>query len=100
MDTYRVAVLPGDGTGREVMREALRILSIFDENSPASFDINEIPCGGQYYLETGEEDSFARVDREDREYDELIDKLERHMDEIIVDDDNMEYDSDDSFTSI
>ena len=54
----------------------------------------------EYYLETGEEDSFARVDREDREYDELIDKLERHMDEIIVDDDNMEYDSDDSFTSI
>ena len=55
MDTYRVAVLPGDGTGREVMREALRILSVFEENSPASFDVKEIPCGGQYYLETGEE---------------------------------------------
>ena len=43
MATYRLAVLPGDGTGREVMREALRILSVFEENSPASFDINEIP---------------------------------------------------------
>ena len=48
MDTYRVAVLPGDGTGREVMLEALRILSVFEENSPTSFDIKEIPCGGQY----------------------------------------------------
>ena len=55
MTTYRLAVLPGDGTGREVMREGLRILSVFEENSPVSFDINEIPCGGQYYLETGEE---------------------------------------------
>ena len=55
MTTYRLAVLPGDGTGREVMREALRGLSVFEENSPLSFEINEIPCGGQYYLETGEE---------------------------------------------
>ena len=55
MATYRLAALPGDGTGREVMREALRVLSVFEENSPLSFEIKEIPCGGQYYLETGEE---------------------------------------------
>ena len=55
MTTYRLAALPGDGTGREVMREALRVLSVFEENSPLSFEIKEIPCGGQYYLETGEE---------------------------------------------
>ena len=55
MGTYRLAALPGDGTGREVMREALRVLSVFEENSPLSFEIKEIPCGGQYYLETGEE---------------------------------------------
>lgn len=55
MTTYRLAALPGDGTGREVMREALRVLSVFEENSPLSFEIKEIHCGGQYYLETGEE---------------------------------------------
>ena len=55
MAAYRLSVLPGDGTGREVMAEALRILAVFEENSPISFEITEIPCGGQYYLETGEE---------------------------------------------
>ncbi len=37
------------------MAEALRVLSVFEEHSPISFDITEIPCGGQHYLETGEE---------------------------------------------
>ena len=53
--TYRVAVLPGDGTGREVMVEAQRILTVLEAHSPLSFDITEIPCGGEHYLETGEE---------------------------------------------
>ncbi len=55
MTAYRLTVLPGDGTGREVIAEALRVIAVFEENSPSSFDITEIPCGGQYYLETGEE---------------------------------------------
>jgi len=55
MTAYRLTVLPGDGTGREVVAEALRVITVFEENSPSSFDITEIPCGGQYYLETGEE---------------------------------------------
>jgi 3-isopropylmalate dehydrogenase len=55
MTAYRLTVLPGDGTGREVIAEAMRVIAVFEENSPSSFDITEIPCGGQYYLETGEE---------------------------------------------
>ncbi len=55
MAAYRLAVLPGDGTGREVMSEALKLLAVFEAKSPISFQIKEIPCGGQYYLETGEE---------------------------------------------
>ena len=53
MSEYRVAVLPGDGTGKEVIREARRVMDVFEELSPLSFNITEIPCGGQYYLETG-----------------------------------------------
>tara|TARA_Y100001970_G_scaffold283152_1_gene397636 strand:- start:16448 stop:17662 length:1215 start_codon:yes stop_codon:yes gene_type:complete len=53
MPEYRVAVLPGDGTGKEVIREARRVMDVFEDLSPLSFDITEIPCGGQYYLETG-----------------------------------------------
>jgi len=55
MTEYRLTVLPGDGTGKEVMAEAMRVLSVFEKNSPISFKITEIPCGGEYYLETGRE---------------------------------------------
>ena len=55
MSEYRLTVLPGDGTGREVIAQAMRVIGVFEEHSPLSFDITEIPCGGQYYLETGEE---------------------------------------------
>ncbi len=55
MSEYRLTVLPGDGTGREVTAEARRVIEVFEENSPLSFEITEIPCGGQHFLETGEE---------------------------------------------
>ena len=55
MATYRVTLLPGDGTGREVVEEVKRVLTVFQEYGPISFQINEIPCGGQHFLETGEE---------------------------------------------
>ena len=55
MSEYRLTVLPGDGTGREVTAEARRVIEVFEGNSPMSFEITEIPCGGQYFLETGDE---------------------------------------------
>ena len=55
MTGYRLTVLAGDGTGPEVIAEALRVIEAFQQHSPVSFEITEIPCGGQYYLETGEE---------------------------------------------
>ena len=55
MAPYRMTLLPGDGTGREVMEEVKRILSIFQESGAISLEITEIPCGGQHYLDTGEE---------------------------------------------
>ena len=55
MGDYRLTVLPGDGTGKEVIAEAVKIIAIFEKFSPASFDITTIPCGGEYFLETGKE---------------------------------------------
>ena len=55
MGGYRLTLLPGDGTGKEVIGEVKRILSAFQELGPISFEITEIPCGGEHYLETGEE---------------------------------------------
>ena len=50
MTGYRLTVLAGDGTGPEVMAEALRVIDVFQQHSPVSFEITDIPCGGQYYL--------------------------------------------------
>ena len=55
MAPYRLTLLPGDGTGREVMEEVKRTLSFFQESGAISLEITEIPCGGQHYLDTGEE---------------------------------------------
>tara|TARA_X000001036_G_scaffold71271_1_gene62653 strand:+ start:974 stop:2257 length:1284 start_codon:yes stop_codon:yes gene_type:complete len=55
MALHRITALPGDGTGREVMTEAMKLLRTIESNSPMDFQITEIQCGGQHYLETGEE---------------------------------------------
>ncbi len=55
MSDYRIAILPGDGTGREVAVEASKILKTIEDNSNIGFDLTEIPCGGQLYKETGQE---------------------------------------------
>ncbi|MHA1964922.1 MAG: isocitrate/isopropylmalate dehydrogenase family protein [Candidatus Thorarchaeota archaeon] len=53
---YKIAVLPGDGIGREVIPEARRVL----EEAIASVDdldleFHEFECGGEYFLKTGRE---------------------------------------------
>ena len=55
MTSYTLALLPGDGIGRDVMDEAKKILHSVETLSPLSLTLNEIPCGGKHYLETGEE---------------------------------------------
>lgn len=51
--TYSVVLLPGDGTGVEVAAQAKRVLAMVEAHSGVKFDIEEIPCGGEYYLEHG-----------------------------------------------
>ena len=61
-DTCKLAVLPGDGIGPEVVREALKVLTAVEKTYSLKFDLREFPCGGKYYLETGREwpdDAFA-----------------------------------------
>jgi len=49
--TYRLVGLAGDGVGPEVLREALRVLEAVSSVVGAKWDIEQIPCGGRYYLE-------------------------------------------------
>jgi 3-isopropylmalate dehydrogenase len=66
--TYDLVLLPGDGIGIEVAREARRVLDVVAKRADVEFAIQEIPCGGQYYLEhgrdwpEGSEQACARAD--------------------------------------
>jgi isocitrate/isopropylmalate dehydrogenase len=51
--SYHVVLLPGDGTGIEVAEKARRVLDLIGKKTNTEFRIEEIPCGGQYYLEHG-----------------------------------------------
>jgi 3-isopropylmalate dehydrogenase len=53
--TYKIVLLPGDGTGPEVMREAVKVLRVVEDRFGVDFDLLPYPCGGQYYLDTGKE---------------------------------------------
>jgi 3-isopropylmalate dehydrogenase len=51
-----VVALPGDGTGPEVMVQGLRILRAVGAATGTEFMVEEIACGGQYYLTSGQRD--------------------------------------------
>src|SRR2546427_2769462 len=51
----KIVLLAGDGVGPEVMREAVKVLKAVESAYGVSFDLVPFPCGGQHYLETGEE---------------------------------------------
>ena len=53
---YKLVTLGGDGTGPEVMREGMRVLSAVSEVLGVAWDVEDIPCGGQYYLKHGSRD--------------------------------------------
>jgi isocitrate/isopropylmalate dehydrogenase len=50
-DSYYIVALPGDGIGPEVLACALNGLRAVGELFRVNFDIEEIPCGGHYYVE-------------------------------------------------
>src|SRR5690606_33370211 len=54
MATYNIAVLPGDGIGPDVTKEAIRVLELISEVDP-EFDIRftEFNWNSEYYLEHG-----------------------------------------------
>ncbi len=53
---YKLVSLPGDGTGPEVMREGMRVLEAVSRPLGVEWQVEEIPCGGKFYLEHGSRD--------------------------------------------
>jgi 3-isopropylmalate dehydrogenase len=52
--TYKIAVLPGDGTGPEVVTEGLKALQAAAAKHQFSLDLTSYDFGGERYLRTGE----------------------------------------------
>ncbi|MBQ9562386.1 MAG: hypothetical protein IJU99_02935 [Lachnospiraceae bacterium] len=51
MTTYKIAVVPGDGIGPEVMTEAVKVLNhVAALDGSFGFDFTWYPWGCEYYL--------------------------------------------------
>lgn len=66
---YKIAVVPGDGIGKEVMPEALRVLdAVADVHGGLKFEYESYPWGCEYFLEHNEmmpEDGLSRLENSD-----------------------------------
>lgn len=69
LKTYQIAVIPGDGIGKEVVPEAVRVLNTIAEiHGGIAFQYDFYPWGSEYYLEHGmmmEEDGLERIKNHD-----------------------------------
>ena len=50
---YRIAVIPGDGTGPEVVAEGLKVLKCISARFNIKYDFNKFDFSGERYLKTG-----------------------------------------------
>jgi 3-isopropylmalate dehydrogenase len=52
--TYKIAIVPGDGTGTEVVREGMKVLNAVAAKEGFKFETQTYDFGGDRYLRTGE----------------------------------------------
>ena len=65
---HRVAVIPGDGIGPEVVAQARRVLDAVAERFDVSLDLEDFGLGATKYLETGEiisDETIARLEEKE-----------------------------------
>src|SRR5918911_1128617 len=54
MQTYRIAVIPGDGIGREVLPAAIRVLETAGDVDGFRFEWEQFPWGAEHYFTHGQ----------------------------------------------
>ncbi len=67
----KIAVLPGDGTGPEVIAEALKVLAVAAEKTGFEYETQEFDFGGERYLRTNEVLPESAVD-DLRQFDTIL----------------------------
>jgi len=68
---YKIAVIPGDGIGPEIVDEGKKVINAVSEKENFEIEWVEYPFGADYYLETGEllnEDSLKEMEKMDAIY--------------------------------
>jgi len=68
---YRIAVIPGDGIGWEVVPQGIHVLEAAGQRHGIEYRWNELPWGCQHYLETGKllpDDGFEVLAEHDAIY--------------------------------
>lgn len=50
---YKIAVIPGDGTGPEVIQEGLKVLAAVSQRYNFKYETKRFDFGAEYYLKTG-----------------------------------------------
>ena len=70
-ESFRIAVVPGDGIGTEVVAEGLKVLDAVSDRFDVTFETETFDLGAQRYLATGEVLSDSVLD-ELREYDAIL----------------------------
>jgi 3-isopropylmalate dehydrogenase len=71
MLTYKIAVIPGDGTGPEVTVEAVKVLKAVAAKFNFNVDLTEFDFGGERYKRTGETLPDSAVE-ELRQFDSIL----------------------------
>jgi 3-isopropylmalate dehydrogenase len=51
---YKIAVIPGDGIGPEVVREGLKVLAAVADRERFTYELKEMPYGAEHYIKTKE----------------------------------------------
>lgn len=72
MNTYKIAVIPGDGIGPEVLQEGIKVLNkIAELDSTLQFEYSYFPWGCEYYTKHGvmmDEDGIEKLSHFDAIY--------------------------------
>ena len=64
----KIGIIPGDGIGPEVIKEARKVLDAVAEKRNLTFEFEEFPLGGEHYLKTGEvlsDETLQRLSKKD-----------------------------------
>jgi 3-isopropylmalate dehydrogenase len=68
---YKIAVMPGDGTGPEVTAEAVKVLKAAADKFNFKVELHEFDFGGERYMRTGETLPDSAID-ELRKFDAIL----------------------------